>query len=48
MLSTYTGHKAETFGDGILPPHGKPSSNSNITIHNNYNQNVVAYIGNKQ
>jgi hypothetical protein len=45
MLSSYTGHKAETFGEGILQ--GKQLPNNNITIHNNYNQNVVAYIGNK-
>ncbi len=43
MLSSYTGHKAETFGEGILQ--GKQLPNNNITIHNNYNQNVVAYIG---
>ncbi len=40
-----TGQKAETFGDGILQ---KTSANNNITIHNNYNSNVVAYIGKSQ
>lgn len=35
FLSNITGEKAEVFGAG------------NITIHNNYNSNVVAYINNK-
>ena len=42
FLSSLTGQQAQTFGDGLI------KSGSNITIHNNYNSNVVAYIGKSQ
>ena len=41
FLSGLTGQKAEVFGEGLL----SGGVGGNITIHNNYNSNVVAYIG---
>ncbi|CDW84931.1 kinesin motor domain containing protein [Stylonychia lemnae] len=46
-LSNLTGQKAEVFGEGMIKNTGV-SSSGNITIHNNYNQNVVAYIGDQK
>lgn len=48
FLSSLTGHKVETFGDSLLNPTSKSPMQGNITIHNNYNSNVVAYINPKQ
>jgi hypothetical protein len=42
FLSQLTGQKAEVFGDGLIG-----TQKASITIHNNYNSNVVAYINQK-
>lgn len=44
FLSSITGQKAEVFGENLIQGSGK----NGITIHNNYNSNVVAYIGDKK
>eukprot|EP00347_Sterkiella_histriomuscorum_P001052 403373517 len=46
FLSNLTGQQPQVFGEGMI---NKGSGlNSSITIHNNYNSNVVAYIGDQQ